>query len=41
MLTIKGELFLKRKLDYEDRSDYVFKVFATDGITVRRNSDGY
>lgn len=31
----KGELALKAELDYEKRQEYVFKVFATDGITVR------
>ncbi|KAJ8916153.1 hypothetical protein NQ315_016292 [Exocentrus adspersus] len=34
-LNTKGELSLKAKLDYEARPEYVFKVFATDGITVR------
>lgn len=34
-LNTKGELSLKKKLDYEDKSEYMFKVFATDGITVR------
>ncbi|XP_056632949.1 cadherin EGF LAG seven-pass G-type receptor 2-like [Diorhabda sublineata] len=32
-LNTKGELSLKKKLDYEDRPEYYFKVFATDGIT--------
>ncbi|KAJ8940022.1 hypothetical protein NQ314_010853, partial [Rhamnusium bicolor] len=32
-LNTKGELSLKKKLDFEDRSEYFFKVFATDGIT--------
>lgn len=30
----KGEIGLRKRLDYEERSEYVFKVFATDGITV-------
>lgn len=34
-LNTKGELSLKKKLDFEERSEYFFKVFATDGITVR------
>ncbi|KAJ8979542.1 hypothetical protein NQ317_017690, partial [Molorchus minor] len=32
-LNTKGDLSLKKKLDYEDIPEYVFKVFATDGIT--------
>ncbi|KAJ8951840.1 hypothetical protein NQ318_019815 [Aromia moschata] len=32
-LNSKGELSLKKRLDYEDRPEYFFKVFATDGIT--------
>ncbi|XP_044750836.1 protocadherin-16 [Coccinella septempunctata] len=32
-LNKKGELSLKKKLDFEERAEYVFKVFATDGIT--------
>ncbi|XP_028129722.2 protocadherin beta-12-like [Diabrotica virgifera virgifera] len=32
-LNTKGEITLKKKLDYEDKSEYYFKVFATDGIT--------
>ncbi|KAJ3655050.1 hypothetical protein Zmor_014194 [Zophobas morio] len=32
-INTKGELSLRKKLDYEDKPDYVFKVFATDGIT--------
>lgn len=34
-LNTKGELTLKKKLDYEEKSEYYFKVFATDGVTVR------
>lgn len=30
-----GEISLKKKLDYEEKPEYIFKVFATDGITVR------
>lgn len=33
-LNTRGELGLKKRLDYEERGEYVFKVFATDGITV-------
>lgn len=29
-----GEISLRKKLDYEEHPEYVFKVFATDGITV-------
>ncbi|CAG9859531.1 unnamed protein product [Phyllotreta striolata] len=29
----KGELSLRKKLDYEEKPEYYFKVFATDGIT--------
>lgn len=29
-----GEISLRKKLDYEEKPEYVFKVFATDGITV-------
>ncbi|KAK5646834.1 hypothetical protein RI129_005298 [Pyrocoelia pectoralis] len=29
----KGELALKQQLDYEKRSEYTFRVFATDGVT--------
>lgn len=29
-----GEISLKKKLDYEKKPEYVFKVFATDGVTV-------
>ncbi|KAF5307815.1 hypothetical protein FQR65_LT06687 [Abscondita terminalis] len=32
-ISTKGELALKKQLDYENRSEYVFRVFATDGIT--------
>jgi hypothetical protein len=32
-INTKGELSLRKKLDYEDKPEYVFKVFATDGIT--------
>ncbi|CAH1176126.1 unnamed protein product [Phaedon cochleariae] len=32
-LNTKGELSLRKKLDYEERSEYYFKVFATDGVT--------
>ncbi|XP_049822216.1 protocadherin Fat 3 isoform X2 [Aethina tumida] len=32
-LNTKGEISLKKKLDYEERTEYYFKVFATDGIT--------
>lgn len=35
-LNTKGEISLKKKLDYEERTEYYFKVFATDGITVSR-----
>lgn len=34
-INTKGELALRKKLDYEEKSEYYFKVFATDGITVR------
>lgn len=34
-ITAKGDLVLKKKLDYEQRADYVFKVLVTDGVTVR------
>lgn len=30
----RGELALRTHLDYEKRHEYVFKIFATDGITV-------
>lgn len=33
-INTRGELGLRKKLDYEERSEYTFKVFATDGITV-------
>lgn len=33
-INTKGELGLRKKLDYEERPEYYFKVFATDGITV-------
>lgn len=29
-----GELSLKDNLDYEKKSEYIFKVFVTDGKTV-------
>ncbi|KRT79191.1 Cadherin [Oryctes borbonicus] len=29
----RGELSLKKHLDYEEKSEYYFKIFATDGIT--------
>ncbi|KAF5288029.1 hypothetical protein FQA39_LY15558, partial [Lamprigera yunnana] len=32
-ISSKGELALKKELDYESCSEYVFRVFATDGIT--------
>ncbi|KAK4880119.1 hypothetical protein RN001_008265 [Aquatica leii] len=32
-ISSKGELALKKQLDYENRSEYMFRVFATDGIT--------
>lgn len=32
----KGEVGIRKRLDYEERSEYIFKVFATDGITVNR-----
>ncbi|KAK9879638.1 hypothetical protein WA026_006703 [Henosepilachna vigintioctopunctata] len=32
-LNTKGELSLRKKLDYEERPEYFFKVFATDGVT--------
>ncbi|XP_045471054.1 protocadherin-16 [Harmonia axyridis] len=32
-LNTKGELSLKKMLDFEERPEYSFKVFATDGIT--------
>ncbi|KAG5876666.1 hypothetical protein JTB14_027143 [Gonioctena quinquepunctata] len=32
-LNTKGEFSLRKKLDFEERPEYVFKVFATDGIT--------
>lgn len=32
-----GEISLKKRLDYEEKAAYVFKVFATDGITVSNN----
>ncbi|KAL3281094.1 hypothetical protein HHI36_004318 [Cryptolaemus montrouzieri] len=32
-LNTKGELSLRKKLDFEERPEYFFKVFATDGIT--------
>ncbi|XP_015835493.1 protocadherin beta-12 [Tribolium castaneum] len=32
-INTKGELSLKKKLDFEDKAEYFFKVFATDGIT--------
>lgn len=30
----KGELSLRKRLDYEEKNEYNFKIFATDGITV-------
>lgn len=33
-----GEISLKKKLDYEEKPEYVFKVFATDGITVSKTT---
>lgn len=35
-INTKGELSLRKKLDYEDRNEFIFKVFATDGITVKQ-----
>ncbi|CAH1982952.1 unnamed protein product [Acanthoscelides obtectus] len=32
-LNTKGEISLKKKLDYEEMPQYTFKVFATDGVT--------
>lgn len=32
----RGELSLKKRLDYEEKNEYYFKIFATDGITVSR-----
>ncbi|XP_017769674.1 PREDICTED: cadherin-related tumor suppressor-like [Nicrophorus vespilloides] len=32
-INTRGELGLRKKLDFEERNEYVFKVFATDGIT--------
>nr|XP_023017752.1 cadherin EGF LAG seven-pass G-type receptor 2-like [Leptinotarsa decemlineata]XP_023017753.1 cadherin EGF LAG seven-pass G-type receptor 2-like [Leptinotarsa decemlineata] len=32
-LNTRGEFSLRKKLDFEDRPEYFFKVFATDGIT--------
>ncbi|CAH0557101.1 unnamed protein product [Brassicogethes aeneus] len=32
-LNTKGELSLRRKLDFEEKPEYYFKVFATDGVT--------
>lgn len=34
-ISTKGELGLRKELDYEKKSEYVFRVFATDGVTVR------
>lgn len=33
-INTKGEVSLRKKLDYEENPEYIFKVFATDGITV-------
>lgn len=30
----RGDIGLRKRLDYEERNEYYFKVFATDGITV-------
>ncbi|KAK9721611.1 Cadherin domain [Popillia japonica] len=29
----RGEISVKKRLDYEEKSEYYFKIFATDGIT--------
>lgn len=31
----RGDIGLRKRLDYEDKNEYFFKVFTTDGITVR------